>query len=117
MQQYWARHRALIEPALPTMTTIVSATLRSLFNRIHENGEIDKESLLSLYFLFRTTLPQALEIVDSSQVTRIVLEGIGRSFFVVEGKNSKYLCFTHYCTCPSFMYSVVSHMETPMVRW
>ncbi|KAJ4462605.1 hypothetical protein PAPYR_594 [Paratrimastix pyriformis] len=99
------------------MNTFAGAVIPVLLSKIRETpGSIPDDVLYSLYYIFKQTLVQALEILDQSHVTRLSVTGTPRSCFLVQGKNSHYLTYSHYCSCPSFMYSVISRLEVPMCK-
>ncbi|GAQ84165.1 putative Zinc finger SWIM-type-containing protein [Klebsormidium nitens] len=71
------------------------------------------EQLLSLSFFFGKNLERALQIATTGGVRSIVGERSGRSMFQVAGHGGeKYTCFpSHFCSCHSFFYDVVSKGE------
>lgn len=75
---------------------------------------IDKELLSSLNCMFSSTLPSALQIVDQKCVT-CLLGSNGRMFYKVKGSSGiSYLVLSSafYCTCQSFLYTVLKKKST-----
>ncbi|KAH7821164.1 putative zinc finger, SWIM-type containing 7 [Monocercomonoides exilis] len=98
------------------MNSIVGIAARALFQQIKENdGCLTNEILLGLYFIFKKIAQEALTILEEGKITELLAPS-GRSFYQMEGKNEEYLCFTHFCTCPSFMFSVILRQESPLCK-
>jgi len=74
-----------------------------------EGNKVSDERLMQLQLLFGPTLEHALDLVDRQRVVQAVANPSGRTCFQVSstGKNTEiYFCFDHYCSCPSFLFTV-----------
>jgi len=76
------------------------------------DGRLSDEHVLGLSALLPHTCEGALEILDKGLMTIIEAKPSGRNFFLFAGKkNASYVCFGHYCSCPSFIFSVMIKSE------
>ena len=100
-------------PELPAM-----AIADAIFDEIRASGtetrapELTDRHLEVLAAVFRENhLANALELVQTGRVKRLVAERSGRSCFQVQGKSAReeYLVHPrHYCSCRAFQWDVVS---------
>ena len=100
-------------PELPAM-----AIADAIFDEIRASGtetrapELTDRHLEVLAVVFRENhLANALELVQTGRVKRLVAERSGRSCFQVQGKSAReeYLVHPrHYCSCRAFQWDVVS---------
>lgn len=91
--------------------------------------------LLDLSFFFSRELEYALDILDRGYVTKVTTVPSGRYFFQVlsqsykpravapasaessiEKPGERYLCWSHYCSCPSFSIAVIAKHDILMVQ-
>ncbi|KAL6065430.1 Zinc finger swim domain-containing protein 7-like [Balamuthia mandrillaris] len=94
-----------LTPPLPSLEQIVE----ELFSQVQQEG-LSNENLLSLHFVFSTTLFAALDIIDRNRVVQVVAQPSGRSFFRLPSHRKNrmdYICFSHYCSCEAFDYHVL----------
>lgn len=99
---------------LPSSTgSVLESTAQQLFLEVkreaEELGEISEDLMSALLFVFQAPLHQALDLLDRGAVTRYSCPA-GRELFRVRGSGGRsYTCLTssNYCSCPSFVYSVL----------
>ncbi len=83
-----------------------------------ENGHISDDLMAALHFLFHQTLPQALDLVDRKHVSHCVCPS-GRELYRVQGSGQRtYTCLvsSNYCSCPSFVYTVLVREDSLMCK-
>ncbi|KAK2952157.1 hypothetical protein BLNAU_12860 [Blattamonas nauphoetae] len=98
------------------MNPIVSLTANELFAQIKQNnGQISDSILFGLTFIFKKVAQEAISLLEENRIVFLKTSS-GRGYYRVEGKNEAYLCYPHYCSCLSFMYSVVLHLESCMCK-
>jgi predicted nucleic acid-binding Zn finger protein len=80
--------------------------------------------MAQLYFLYKDLSLEALTILDKGILTKFVGNPSGISYFQVEGSGgfqngktkSSYICLAEmYCSCKSFVFSVVNKNENYLV--
>ena len=93
--------------------SILESTAQQLFLEVRreaeELGEISEDLMSALLFVFQSPLHQALDLLDRGSVTRYSCPA-GRELYRVRGSGGLiYTCLTssNYCSCPSFVYTVL----------
>ncbi|KAG9078934.1 hypothetical protein FS749_009005 [Ceratobasidium sp. UAMH 11750] len=121
----------------PTVNQIASAVIEG----IEEGGEFDDNTILSLHYVFHHTLLAALDLIDRNRVLRVVHQR--REYFQVHGTDEVYSVHMNladmcgdaaeqivdydgqglnwsvpngWCSCPTFVATVVMAMEQPMCK-
>ena len=83
-----------------------------------ESGRISDDLLSALLFLFQASLHQALDLLDRGAVTRYYCSA-GRELYRVRGSGGRfYTCLTSsdYCSCPSFVYTVLVKRDSLLCK-
>ncbi|KAA6365572.1 MAG: hypothetical protein EZS28_038901 [Streblomastix strix] len=88
------------------MNTAIGLAVQALFEKIEHEKVISNEDLANLNFLFGKVAQEALTIVEEGKVT-LMREPSGRSYYRAQGQSEVYLCYRHFCSCPSFLFSVL----------
>ncbi|XP_078539717.1 zinc finger SWIM domain-containing protein 7 isoform X1 [Lissotriton helveticus] len=103
------------------METLLPAVAEELLKEVKkaflETSQIPDELLLALKFVFGSSALYALDLVDQHSVTRVTSPS-GRMVFQVLGSSGKlYTCYSscHYCSCPSFAFSVLKRNDSLLV--
>ncbi|XP_069082390.1 zinc finger SWIM domain-containing protein 7 isoform X3 [Pleurodeles waltl] len=104
------------------METLLPAVAEELLKEVKkafvETSHIPDELLLALKFVFGSSALYALDLVDQHCVTRITSPS-GRVVFQVLGSSGKlYTCYSscHYCSCPSFTFSVLKKNDSLLCK-
>ncbi|KAK9813349.1 hypothetical protein WJX73_001709 [Symbiochloris irregularis] len=111
-------------PSFPSTHSIADEILREL-SQLHDSGAPAPDpravhsKLESLNFLFDRNFTRAVQLVEQGAVSCFVAMKSRRTVFQVKGASAKgpgpadsYLVFpTHFCSCHSFMWDVVSREE------
>lgn len=73
-------------------------------------GALSDDSLLALHAVFQQNLVPALDLVERGAVTKYVCSSGRQLYLVVGSTGNQYVCFgsSSYCSCPSFVYSVLA---------
>lgn len=108
-------------------TTILQCTVNQLLTEVRRETR-DKEDtspslsenlLSALYCVFRQTLLHALDLIDKNSITRFFCSS-GRELYLVQASsgNKVYTCLptSNYCSCPSFVYSVLLREDVLMCK-
>ena len=92
---------------------ILQSTAEQLFLEVkretEEAGRISEDLMSALLFVFQTPVHQAFDLLDQGAVTRYSCP-TGRELYRVKGSGGRfYTCLTssNYCSCPSFVYTVL----------
>lgn len=92
---------------------ILQSTAEQLFLEVkreaEEAGKISEDLMSALLFVFQTPLHQAFDLLDQGSVSRYFCPA-GRELYRVKGSGGHtYTCLTssNYCSCPSFVYTVL----------
>lgn len=92
---------------------ILQSTAEQLFLEVkretEEAGKLSEDLMSALLFVFQTPLHQAFELLDQGSVSRYFCPA-GRELYRVKGSGGRtYTCLTssNYCSCPSFVYTVL----------
>lgn len=89
-----------------------SVLVEPLIQKAKDEGKLSDEVLLMLHATLAHTFEAALEIIDRGLITLVEALPSGRSFYLFEGsKSTSHVCFVHYCSCPSFTFSVLNRSE------
>lgn len=101
---------------------ILQPTVDQLFLEVRretqETGRISDDLMSALHFLFHQTLVQAFDLVDRRQVVHYICPS-GRELYCVQGSGQRtYTCLasSNYCSCPSFVYSVLVREDSLMCK-
>lgn len=104
------------------METLLPAVAEELLKEVKkaflETSHIPDELLLALKFVFGSSALYALDLVDQRSVTRVTSPS-GRMVFQVLGSSGKlYTCYSscHYCSCPSFAFSVLKRNDSLLCK-
>ncbi|XP_078539719.1 zinc finger SWIM domain-containing protein 7 isoform X2 [Lissotriton helveticus] len=104
------------------METLLPAVAEELLKEVKkaflETSQIPDELLLALKFVFGSSALYALDLVDQHSVTRVTSPS-GRMVFQVLGSSGKlYTCYSscHYCSCPSFAFSVLKRNDSLLCK-
>jgi len=88
-------------------------------NQTNSGHYISDELLSSLYVVFQQTLLHALDLVDKKHIT-LYSSPSGRQVHTVRAStgNKVYTCLlsSNYCSCPSFVYTVILKGDTLMCK-
>ena len=83
-----------------------------------ESGSISEDLVSALLFVFQAPLHQALDLLDRGSVTRYYCTA-GRELYRVRGSGGRfYTCLTSsdYCSCPSFVYTVLVKQDSLLCK-
>lgn len=101
-----------------TLPSVAEELLREIKHNYQETSQISDEHLLGLKFIFGPSALYALDLVDQRSVSHVTSPS-GRSIFQVAGSSGKvYTCYKacHYCSCPSFSFSVLRRNDSLMCK-
>ena len=82
------------------------------------NGRISDDLMSALLFVYQAPLHQALDLLDRGSVTRYHCPA-GRELYRVRGSGGRsYTCLasSNYCSCPSFVYTVLVKEESLLCK-
>lgn len=101
---------------------ILQSTAEQLFLEVkreaEEAGKISEDLMSALLFVFQTPLHQAFDLLDQGSVSRYFCP-TGRELYRVKGSGGRtYTCLTssNYCSCPSFVYTVLVKEDTLLCK-
>ena len=90
--------------------------ISSFFFKLN-SSTVNDQTLSQLYFLYKDLSLKSLIILDKGTLTKVVGKSSKLSFFEAEGQKSTYICISEmYCSCPSFIFSVVNKNENSLVK-
>lgn len=79
-----------------------------------DTGRISDDLISALLFVFQSPLQQAMDLLDRGSLTRYFCPA-GRELYRVKGSGGRsYICLTssNYCSCLSFVYTVLVKEES-----
>lgn len=85
---------------------------------VEETGKISEDLMSALLFVFQAPLHQALDLLDRGAITRYYCAA-GRELYRVKGSGGRfYTCLTSsdYCSCPSFVYTVLVKQDSLLCK-
>lgn len=88
----------------------IRAASDEIFRQIAEQKHITDSQLASLYHLYPGIFEKALDLADTSAVTKFVC-GTKILFQVTGSAGFPYICFEDYCSCPAFANSSIMHSD------
>ncbi|KAJ7308790.1 hypothetical protein JRQ81_008055 [Phrynocephalus forsythii] len=92
-----------------TLPAVAEELLKEIGRAFQESARVPDNLLSALKFVFGPSAVPALDLVDRHSVTCAVSPS-GRMVYQVAGSSGKiYTCYAscHFCTCPSFTFSVL----------
>lgn len=103
-----------------------SSLLREVMDRLFvevereygETGRLSDDLMSALQSVFHQPLLQAFDLIDRSAVTRFTCPS-GREMYRVQGTSGRsYTCLpsSDFCSCPSFVYSVLVRADTSFCK-
>ena len=101
--------RSSAELCEPILQSTTEQLLLEVKRETEESGRISEDLMSALLFVFQTPLHQAFDLLDQRAVTRYSCPA-GRELYRVRGSGGRvYTCLTssNYCSCPSFVYTVL----------
>ena len=101
--------RSSAELCEPILQSTTEQLLLEVKRETEESGRISEDLMSALLFVFQTPLYQAFDLLDQRAVTRYSCPA-GRELYRVRGSGGRvYTCLTssNYCSCPSFVYTVL----------
>eukprot|EP00112_Aurelia_sp_Birch-Aquarium-sp1_P011163 Seg2351.7 transcript_id=Seg2351.7/GoldUCD/mRNA.D3Y31 product="Zinc finger SWIM domain-containing protein 7" protein_id=Seg2351.7/GoldUCD/D3Y31 len=104
------------------MARVVEETAKQLFKLVADDAKkhekLTDEMMSALHCVFPTTLLHAVDLIDRKFITKFVTPS-KREIYQVKGSSGvPYFCFasSDYCTCPSYLYTVLLKREALMCK-
>ena len=102
-----------------TVDQLLLEVRRELETENQDKPSLSDNLLSALHSVFQQPLLHALDLVDKNSVTHYVCSG-SRELYLVQASsgNKVYTCLvsSNYCSCPSFVYSVVLREDYLMCK-
>ncbi|KAK7079053.1 Zinc finger SWIM domain-containing protein 7 [Halocaridina rubra] len=102
----------------PDAVKVVRTLLGIVKEEYQAKGQLSPEVLQSLYAVHGQSLQNALDLIDSKNIT-VVTSTSGRWLYQVTGSlGTPYVCLPNsvFCQCPAFKYSVVKRRENILCK-
>ncbi len=109
--------RAVGDRGVP-LQAVADQLLLEVRRETQETGHISDDLMSALNFLFHQSLLQALDLIDRKHVSHFVCPS-GRELYRVQGSRERtYTCLvsSNYCSCPSFVYTVLVREDSLMCK-
>ena len=97
------------QPSAPLLQSTAKQLLLEVKRETEESGRISDDLMSALHFVFQQPLLPALDLVDQGAIDHCSCPS-GRELYRVKGSGGRvYTCLTtsNYCSCPSFVYTVL----------
>ena len=105
--------------AVPPLQSIADQLLLEVKREQQETGHISDDLMSALQSVFQQPLIQAFDLIDRDAITHFVCPS-GRELYRVQGSSSQrvYTCLvsSNYCSCPSFVYTVLVKEDSLMCK-
>ncbi|KAK8724913.1 hypothetical protein OTU49_010974 [Cherax quadricarinatus] len=102
----------------PDVAAVLEGLLQVVKVEYQSSGQLSSEVLHSLHLLHGQSLLNALDLIDSKKVTKVISSS-GRWVYQVTGSSgTPYVCLPNsiFCQCPAFKYAVVKRRDSVMCK-